>query len=95
MLNATLKQLSAYWREKDSSVELTQFLRRVRRFNPQLNAFITVDEPGVKLEARNADLSAKGEGALTAFRSRKGPFWHGAAITCFADVAHSLRCTPM
>src|ERR1700694_1631465 len=64
MLNATLKQLSALLAaEKISSVELTQFfLQRVQRFNPQLNAFITVDETASLGQARAADLRlARGE----------------------------------
>tara|TARA_B100000768_G_scaffold180856_1_gene201934 strand:+ start:687 stop:2141 length:1455 start_codon:yes stop_codon:yes gene_type:complete len=46
MLNLSLKELSqALGEKKFTSVELTQFfLNRVKKHNPSLNAFITVDE---------------------------------------------------
>jgi|TARA_B110000037_G_scaffold198700_1_gene237819 aspartyl-tRNA(Asn)/glutamyl-tRNA(Gln) amidotransferase subunit A len=46
MLNLSLKELSqALERKKFTSVELTQFfLNRVKKHNPSLNAFITIDE---------------------------------------------------
>ena len=46
MLNLSLKELSqALEKKKFTSVELTQFfLNRVKKHNPSLNAFITVDE---------------------------------------------------
>ena len=46
MLNLSLKNISqALEKKKFTSVELTQFfLNRVKKHNPSLNAFITVDE---------------------------------------------------
>jgi len=46
MLNLSLKELSqALGKKKFTSVELTQFfLNRVKKHNPSLNAFITIDE---------------------------------------------------
>ena len=57
MFNATLKQLSGLLAAKKiSSVELTRFfLDRVKRFNPTLNAFITVDEQKSLTQAQVAD----------------------------------------
>jgi aspartyl-tRNA(Asn)/glutamyl-tRNA(Gln) amidotransferase subunit A len=57
MLNATIKELSALLAaRKVSSIELTQAcLQRMRRLNPQLNAFITIDEPASLEQARHAD----------------------------------------
>ena len=57
MFNATLKQLSDLLAAKKiSSVELTRFfLDRVKRFNPTLNAFITVDEQKSLTQAQVAD----------------------------------------
>jgi len=57
MLNASLKQLSALLAAKKiSSTELTQiFLDRIKILNPQLNAFITLDEEKSLTQARQAD----------------------------------------
>jgi aspartyl-tRNA(Asn)/glutamyl-tRNA(Gln) amidotransferase subunit A len=57
MLNATVKELAGQLATKKiSSVELTRyFLDRVKRFNPMLNAFITVDEEKSLAQARAAD----------------------------------------
>jgi aspartyl-tRNA(Asn)/glutamyl-tRNA(Gln) amidotransferase subunit A len=64
VLNATLSELSsALQAQKVSSVELTQLhLERIRRFNKDLNAFITVDEVRALADARKADARrSKGE----------------------------------
>ena len=57
MLNLSLKEISQALREKKfTSVELTQFfLNRVKKHNPSLNAFITVDEGKSLAMAENAD----------------------------------------
>ncbi|HSS46694.1 MAG TPA: amidase family protein, partial [Burkholderiales bacterium] len=58
MLNSSLKQLSGLLAEKKiSSVELTrEFLSRVAKLNPELNAFITLNEEVSLREARAADV---------------------------------------
>ncbi len=64
MINATLKELAALLAgKKISSVELTrQFLNRIATHNPDLNAFITVDEEASLQQARAADaMIARGE----------------------------------
>ncbi|MFZ1711834.1 MAG: Asp-tRNA(Asn)/Glu-tRNA(Gln) amidotransferase subunit GatA [Nitrosomonas sp.] len=57
MLNASLKQLSALLAaQRISSTELTQiFLDRTNALNPQLNAFITLDEEKSLIRAKQAD----------------------------------------
>jgi len=69
MINASLKQLSqALAARQISSVELTQlFLDRINRFNPTLNAFITVDAEKSLAAARAADarIAAGNAGLLT------------------------------
>lgn len=57
MLNASLKQLAAQLAErKFSSAELTEaFLKRIKALNPDLNAFITVNEETSLAQARAAD----------------------------------------
>ena len=57
MLNLSLKEISqALEKKKFTSVELTQFfLNRVKKHNPSLNAFITVDEGKSLAMAENAD----------------------------------------
>jgi len=69
MMNDSLKQLSAALASKQvSSVELTQdYLTRIDRLNPQLNAFITVDKAATLAEAQAADamLAAGNAHALT------------------------------
>ena len=64
MLNASLAQLSsALAARKISSVELTRlFLARIGKLNPDLNAFITVDEAGALARARRADERRAGKG---------------------------------
>ncbi|SFI85481.1 Asp-tRNA(Asn)/Glu-tRNA(Gln) amidotransferase subunit GatA [Nitrosomonas sp. Nm34] len=57
MLNASLKQLAAQLLEKKiSSVELTEvFLKHIRSLNPELNAFITINEEMSLAQAQVAD----------------------------------------
>jgi len=57
MLNLSLKELSqALGEKKFTSVELTQFfLNRIKKHNPSLNAFITVDEARSLAMAEKSD----------------------------------------
>ena len=57
MLNASLKQLAAQLLEKKiSSVELTEvFLKHIKTLNPELNAFITINEEMSFAQAQVAD----------------------------------------
>ena len=57
MLNLSLKEISqALEKKKFTSVELTQFfLNRVKKHNPSLNAFITVDEGNSLAMAEKSD----------------------------------------
>ena len=69
MIHAGLKELAAALAAKSvSSVELTQwYLERIARFNPEINAFITVDPEKSLAQAKAADARiARGEaGPLT------------------------------
>ena len=57
MLNLSLKQLSQNLNDKTfSSHELTEFfLSRIKKYNKQLNAFITIDESSSLSMAKMAD----------------------------------------
>lgn len=64
MINQSLKQMAAALANKSiSSVELTQlFLDRIKKFNPELNAYITLDEAKTLAQAKLADARiAKGD----------------------------------
>ncbi len=57
MINKSLKQLGAMLQAKEiSSVELTQeYLNRIDRLNPEINAFITLDKDKTLAQAKHAD----------------------------------------
>ncbi|HEY8096660.1 MAG TPA: amidase, partial [Methylobacter sp.] len=64
MINASLKEMAAALAAKTiSSVELTQlFLDRIKSLNPDLNAYITLDENRTLAQAKLADARiAKGD----------------------------------
>jgi aspartyl-tRNA(Asn)/glutamyl-tRNA(Gln) amidotransferase subunit A len=69
MINKSLKQLGEMLRSKQiSSVELTQhYLQRIAKFNPSINAYITLDEEKSLAQAKQADamLAANQATALT------------------------------
>ena len=57
MINSSLKQLGAMLQSKQiSSVEMTQtFLNRIQTFNPEINAYIALDEAKTLAQAKAAD----------------------------------------
>ncbi len=69
MINNSLKKLSQLLAKKElSSVELTQlFLDRIHQYNPEINAYITLDEDKTLAQAKAADarLAAGTATALT------------------------------
>lgn len=69
MFNESLKQLSQRLLKKEiSSVELTTgFLERIKKLNPEFNAFITIDEEKTLAQAKQADqrIAAGDIGPLT------------------------------
>jgi aspartyl-tRNA(Asn)/glutamyl-tRNA(Gln) amidotransferase subunit A len=96
MINASLKQLSAALAARQiSSVELTQlFQQRIDHFNPQLNAFITLDSDRSLAEARAADarLAAGTAGPLTGIPiGQKDIFCtKGWRTTCGSRMLHNF-----
>jgi aspartyl-tRNA(Asn)/glutamyl-tRNA(Gln) amidotransferase subunit A len=96
MLNASLKELSGLLAgKKVSSVELTQtFLKRIGELNPDLNAFITVDEGKSLAQAKAADtLIASGQaGPLTGIPvAQKDIFCaEGWRTTCGSKMLHNF-----
>jgi len=67
MINSSLKQLSSQLKaRKISSVELTQlYLDRINQFNPDLNAYITLNAETSLAQARDADARlAQGKGEV-------------------------------
>ena len=60
MINSSLKQLAAMLvGKKISSVEMTQeFLARIDRHNPDINAYIALDRERTLAQASNADARA-------------------------------------
>ena len=64
MINSSLKQLSQMLAKKDiSSVEMTQnFLDRIAKYNPNINAYISLDNEKTLAQAKAADeMIAKGQ----------------------------------
>jgi aspartyl-tRNA(Asn)/glutamyl-tRNA(Gln) amidotransferase subunit A len=67
MYKKSIKELAQGLADKSfSSVELTQyFLMRIKRFNPDLNAFITVTEASALASAKEADVRIQQKNAQT------------------------------
>ncbi len=96
MINASLKQLSAQLAAKKiSSVELTQlYLARIAELNPELNAYITLDEETSLAQARAADvlLAQNKAQALTGIPiAQKDIFCaKGWRTTCGSKMLHNF-----
>jgi aspartyl-tRNA(Asn)/glutamyl-tRNA(Gln) amidotransferase subunit A len=62
LTNSSLAQLSQMLADKKiSSVEMTQeFLGRIKKFNPEINAYITLDESKTLVQAKAADARIAG-----------------------------------
>ncbi len=96
MIHASLTELSAALQSrKISSAELTAlFLDRIERFNPGLNAFITVDRERSLAQARAADarLAAGEQGALLGVPlAHKDIFCaEGWLTTCGSRMLHNF-----
>ncbi len=96
MINASLKQLSTALATKQiSSVELTQtYLDRIASLNPQLNAFITLNQETSLAQARDADarLASGKADALTGIPvAQKDIFCaKGWLTTCGSKMLHNF-----
>jgi aspartyl-tRNA(Asn)/glutamyl-tRNA(Gln) amidotransferase subunit A len=96
MINSSLKELATLLASKKiSSLELTrEFLARIGRFNPSINAYVTLDEEKTLAQARAADARiAKGEaGSLTGIPiAQKDIFCaKGWATTCGSKMLENF-----